>query len=616
MDLPSKSRFARGASATSEVKTITAEDALRAIETWHDLTERRRRDLRAATRLLGRVTQRPLGTVELRPVAIQALLDATTPAACNLKHSTFIAYRSAIRYVMQRLGVLADRRPSQGAELSAAWAALLAALPTRFDAMRLIAFARFASARGAEPGDVDDALLDAFVEHLRQADIRCTAWERVRRAVGAWNRAINTTVPGWPARRLTAPTPPSRQYSLPFDAYPASLQQDIARFEARLQPAARGSATGAHGGLYAGDGPIVPLRPGAIRTHRVALRLALAALVHSGTPPERITGLSALLTEANRRSILTWHYERAGGRRTDQMAAIGNVMRIIGKYHAPLAGAELQGLLADIKHARPPKQRHMTAKNAGRLRELEDPSRCAALVMLPTRLMAIARRQRDGWVDEQGLDHPAQPKRAAWLASIAVSIEILLHCPLRLSNLAGLRIGTHLQDADGRGKRWTHLVVEPHEVKNGARIEWPLERHTSDLLKLYIDEFRPLVAHPASSWLLPSRDHADRPRDKSTLGTAITDTIHEHVGVRMNPHLFRAFAGALILEDNPHAIDDLRDVLGHQGFETALKHYRAVSAKGAAQRLAGLVSRKRGLRPGTPTNKPARFLASRPRRKS
>jgi len=134
-------------------------------------------------------------------------------------------------------------------------------------------------------------------------------------------------------------------------------------------------------------------------------------------------------------------------------------------------------------------------------------------------------------------------------------------------------------------------------VKNGRRIEWPLERSTSDLIATYLRDFRPLVAHPSSDWLLPSRDHADRPRDKSTLGTAITDVIHEHVGVRMNPHLFRAFAGALILEENPHAIDELRDVLGHWGFETALKHYRLVSAKGAAQRLAGLISRKRNLAP-------------------
>ena len=61
----------------------------------------------------------------------------------------------------------------------------------------------------------------------------------------------------------------------------------------------------------------------------------------------------------------------------------------------------------------------------------------------------------------------------------------------------------------------------------------------------------------------------------------------------MNPHLFRAFAGALILADNPHAIDDLRAVLGHMGFETAFRHYRALSARGAAERLNRLVEGRR-----------------------
>jgi len=156
-----------------------------------------------------------------------------------------------------------------------------------------------------------------------------------------------------------------------------------------------------------------------VQTHRVALRLALAALVHSGTPPERITDLSLLLTEKNRRAIISWHFERAGRRRTDQMAAIGNVMRILGKYHVGLHGAELDELLADLKRARPPKQRHMTAKNASRLRELENPGRCAALVGLPAKLMDIAARRRDGWIDTNGVDRPAWPKRAAWLASLA-----------------------------------------------------------------------------------------------------------------------------------------------------------------------------------------------------
>lgn len=585
----------------------TAEAALAAIKAWDDLTDGRRRDLRSGIRFLGRLMGRPHGTIVLDPPTIQAALDATTAAACDLTESTFRAYRSFIRYVMRRLGVLANPARQGTGELSPPWVALLADLPDRFQSMRLVALARFASARGLEPSEVVNATLDEFVEHLRTADIRQTAWERARRAAAAWNRAAEIA-PGWPATRLIAPSPPSSQYSLPFSAFPTSLQEDLARFEARLRPATPSGPAGSGGGLYSGDGPIVPLRPATVRTHMIALRLAAAALVHSGMPRERITGLCVFVERANRRAIMEWHFTRTGGRRTELMGSIANALRIVGKHHVGLRGKELEELADDLARARPPKQKGMTAKNASRLRQLEDPGRRAALLLLPARLMNIATQRRDGWVDAAGTDHPSQAKRGAWLASIAVSVEILLNCPLRLSNLAALRIGVHLQDAEGRGRRWTHIVIEPHEVKNGRRISWEIGRETSDVITRYIQEFRPLIAHPGSDWLLPSRDHADRPRDKATLGTSITDIIHDHVGVRMNPHLFRAFAGAQILEETPHAIDDVREVLVHEGFETARRHYRAENAKGATRRFSGLISRKRKLSQRKPSGDAPRPL--------
>ncbi|WP_237213331.1 tyrosine-type recombinase/integrase [Falsiroseomonas oryziterrae] len=536
------------------------------------------------------------------------LLGRKTPAALDVSQGTLRAYRSSLRFLLRRMGLLAT--PSLAvAELPADWTALLDLLPNRFARMSLGGFAAFCGGRGIVPAEVDDAALQAFAEHLREADIRITAWDRARRAAATWNRAAEA-VPGWPNRRLGGVQSRQQRYAPAFSTYPASLQQEIARFAERLA----GTAPGGGSGLFTGDGPPVPLRPGAIRSHLAALRLAMAALVHTGTPAEEITGL-AYLVEHRRRAI-EWHYERAGRRASHITGAIASVLNIIAKYELKLTGEALRVILDDLRRAHPPRQREMTAKTAARLRELEDPARAVALVRLPELLIGIAAQTRDGWVDSRGVEHPPQPKRAAWLASIAVAIEILLHCPLRLSNLAALRLGVHLQtDGGRRGDRPTRLVVEPHEVKNGARIECRLPASTSSLIAHYVAKFRGLIAHPGSDWLLPSRDHADRPRDKTTLGTAITDTVHEHIGVRMNAHLFRAFAGALILEDAPNAIDDLRDVLGHKGYDTGLRHYRSVSAKGASQRLAALISRKRSLSGITSTSSKTRPAALRPGRR-
>jgi hypothetical protein len=56
---------------------------------------------------------------------------------------------------------------------------------------------------------------------------------------------------------------------------------------------------------------------------------------------------------------------------------------------------------------------------------------------------------------------------------------------------------------------------------------------------------------------------------------------------------FRCFAAALILEDDPHAIDDIRAILGHDTFETALTYYRRREQRAAAERLSATLSRSR-----------------------
>jgi hypothetical protein len=592
---------------TPQTSQQTVAEVLGLIDEWTDQTDRRRRDFRAALRILARASGRPLDAVHLSPETVRDLLGRNTAKSLHISDASLASYRSALRYVLRRLGLLPPATTARR-ELPPNWSALLDGLPDRFSPMTLGGFAAFCAARSLGPREVDDAVLQAYAEHLREADIRVKAWDRARRVATVWNRA-GDVVTGWPAHRLTAVQPRNNRYAPAFTAYPATLQAEIARFAARI-----GGGTTAEGtsSLFTGDGPPVRLRSTSVRSRLASLRVALAALVHTGTTLDEITSLAFLVER--RRTVLDWHFVRAGRRANQTTSAIASTLAIIAKHELKLSDDALRAVLDDLRRARPPVQREMTPKNTARLRALEDPSVQAALLRLPQRLMLLAKRMRDGWTDAAG-DHPPQPHRAAWLASIAVAVEILTCCPLRLSNLVGLRIGVHLQSANGRRGRFTHLSIEPHETKNRVRIECPIERQTADLLAVYVRDFRPLLAPPGSDWVFPSREHADRPRDKAGFGTAITQAIHEHVGVRMHPHLFRSFAGALILSDNPHALDDLRAVLGHMGFETAIRHYRSASTRGAAERLNRLVAARRAtIRPDVPPSDPRR--GARRRRRS
>jgi hypothetical protein len=97
----------------------------------------------------------------------------------------------------------------------------------------------------------------------------------------------------------------------------------------------------------------------------------------------------------------------------------------------------------------------ITERNVSRLRQLDDPHKMDALLGLPERLMAKAKR----------LGQPSI--RTAHEVQTAAIIELLLHIPMRLGNLRGLRLGVHVL-RDRRGI--IRIVVPGNEVKNGTAL--------------------------------------------------------------------------------------------------------------------------------------------------
>lgn len=559
------------------------------IDTWSEVSPVRRRDLRTAVGILGRAAGQDLAAIVFTQQNVRRILAGTTPAACGVSEVTFKAYRGWIGHVLKRLGLMAERRGAAGAVMPA-WALLLAAMVDDKGWIRLRAFIRFCSDRSIGPEAVDAALLAGYLAHLLGSGIRGTARDTVRRVAKAWNLA-SETVPGWPAVTLAAPAAETRQYSFDFSAYPASLQTDVTAFQERL-------ASSDGDDLYGPDddddqGPCLSLRPATVKTRMDAVRMLLAAAVHSGVPIETVTSLSVLTARANAKAILDWHWKRAGSRVTDQTGVLSDTLRVIAKYHVRLPAGSMEKLLPVLRKAKPPKRKTMTDKNMRVLRQLEDPTRRAQILHLPRQMMRLAERLRAGWTDALDVEHPPRPGEAARIAGLAAAIEIELQCPIRLENLDRLQLGVHLQNNRSHGERCTHVVIPAEATKNRVPLEWTLQNDAAEVLEQYVRAFRPLLPHADTDWLFPSKVRGTSPRGKGGLSKAITREIHTLVGVRMTVHQFRAFAGALILEDNPHALEDLRLILGHTGIETAMIYYKAWAPKEAVARWNALIATKR-----------------------
>jgi integrase len=182
-------------------------------------------------------------------------------------------------------------------------------------------------------------------------------------------------------------------------------------------------------------------------------------------------------------------------------------------------------------------------------------------------------------------------RSAALQMQVAVAIELLLMSPIRIGNLAGLNLDTHLIRYRKSGMR---LSIRGCEVKNDWNIEALLAPETVELIDLYLVKFRPLLSSVPSPWLFPGEN--GQPKSTDMLRTQIKDCVRKRLGLQMNPHFFRHFAGDHYLKAHPGAYGVVRLLLGHKSINTTTKYYCDTNTVQAGQIFNEHVLRMRAAR--------------------
>ncbi len=555
----------------------TAAQALAMIQTWVDKSPDHRRNLSTAVRTYCRLggSKRPPEIVRLDPARCLPEIDAARASTLGISDVSLRNVRSGLRDVLRRCGLLAPVRERKPVEDSR-WTELIGQLPARFHPHRLRAFLGFCATRGIAPEAVTNDTLVAYLDQ-RQAE-RGGANNRtnVREVARQWNKMAKS-LPGWPQTELTLPPDPDRTLSPALTTYRISLQRQVAEFVDWC----RGS-----GEEFFGEEADVrePMSEESIRARLTGLRLFLWGAVETGTPVDEINGLEWLLRADVRKRSMRWNRERLGGKVTAGLATIADTLPAVAAF-LNLPEAERAVLRRALRAYRPKRQKEITERNAQLLDRLTDPVARGKLLNLPFKLMERARETRDGWVSPEGIDHPPKPMEACWLAAVAVAVEIELNLPLRVSDLAELTLDEELRiQRQRRGGPTAFLRVTAN--KNDHVVETILDEESAELLQEYVDAFRPIGPHPETRWLFPNRDTRDRARAPQGFSAAIMEELEKELGFHMTVHSFRCFAATVIMEMNPHAIEDVRLILGHAGFAMAERHYRRVNRHAAARRLS------------------------------
>jgi hypothetical protein len=183
--------------------------------------------------------------------------------------------------------------------LASVWEELRSKIRDSLVRSRLSSLMRFCSANNILPVDVDEAVVDGFVDYRSRAG---RPFDRAARRLlaRAWNANIGT-VPGWPARALAEP-PVKAAVEVAWQDFPERLRADVERYLGGLTRVHRGR-TGQR---------IRPLKPSTLRTRRAELQAAARMAVKMGVPVESLNSLSALLAPDVVEKILDAYWSRNG----------------------------------------------------------------------------------------------------------------------------------------------------------------------------------------------------------------------------------------------------------------------------------------------------------------
>ena len=557
-----------GQAAPVSTSTITFADVIAAVDAAPDLPDGSRGNLRRtvqrAADLLG--AQGLLAAVDIPQ--LRKRLEKTTAAKLGFASAGSLAsFKSELNRALRLAGVSVmpgKSRPGlvgdwrilrERAEAVGLWPALSR-------------FVHFCSELGLAPEEVGPDHLEDFGRLMRETCLRGRADKAVPQVAKAWRKA-QQVVTNWPQQVLPVPKPGRADNSLPWSAYPPSLEAD-----ARAFVCGNGSADGLD---WLEDDGVRQLRPATQVNYLGALRRAAGDLVEAGMAPEELRTLADLTRPDRVKVVLQRAFERTGRKKGGQISLLATVLLLAGRDHAKLPAAEVQRLVLMQRATLP--ERTMGDRTLERLQAFDDNAKLGALLEFPHRLVHLAAK------------HVAVDLHSARLVRCALFLALLLDTGARQGNVVGLDLNAHVL----LGPKNQGAIVVPGElVKNGEEIRSTLRLATVRLLRLYLEKYRPVHAGQSdSSWLFPRPD--GRHWATTAAGQTLKELTAKHVGADVNPHLVRALLGGIILEEQPGAIGLVKDVLGHRSAATSERFYLRQHRARARRLHQAMLDRRQGL---------------------
>jgi hypothetical protein len=242
-----------------------------------------------------------------------------------------------------------------------------------------------------------------------------------RALVRHWNASV-AHIPGWPNVTLTEP-PYARRFTGPaWKDFPQGLRDDIDAYCERIGRRHR-----------AASGRMLPrCKQSTIDMRRRELVAAVRAAVEVGILLEEFNSLRDFLRPDRVESLIEHYWKKNGERPSLYTIDLASKLLALARSEA-LSEVELEPLDEIRIVLEEYRSTGLTKKNRKFMRQIAHSDVWREVVRLPQRLMAEAR-----------INAKTKPYRAAVTAQLAIAILILIRAPVRIQNLASIRIGINL----------------------------------------------------------------------------------------------------------------------------------------------------------------------------
>lgn len=321
-----------------------------------------------------------------------------------------------------------------------------------------------------------------------------------------------------------------------------------------------------------------------IRTYTADLRTHASRLAESGVPLADLTGLAVLVQPDNvkrsfqhqlRKEGLTQPKGKICYRLFGQIVVIKKAAQFLG---VPVEHMTL--LHKRLKWVRPQKK-GMSATKKARLSQFSNRDVERTFLDLPTRVAL----ELDKIVSPTHLD--------ALEMQSAAALELHIHWPVRIGNLADLDLEKHVRRPPGGiPGRWL-FEVEGDEVKNDMPLIYDLNEESSELLDLYVRKFRPILLRDRTCSKLFLTQHG-KPKRRAQLAQQMKGFLKRRLGLEWNSHLMRSLSGQILLDEHPGHYVDVQRMLGHSHIQTTLSAYVGTETKASFRQYDETLERRRG----------------------